>query len=208
MDYSSTYPWAKKDLLKETSIFITHLKIRDLGESRELCKKDQSLVKVVVCREGEPICSDESFDPNGPFYFIPMGIYLRLHYVMVQARNFIDCGSFLLFLWIQTIWSTIVGLFKWCSRAGSTPSHSILLQKLQRSVYKGLCLNRGSIFARWFPFVLGPHPRYQCSRCLEDLSSREWGICKYLRHANPFEKSTYRAPSRPTSIYPPLSPAS
>jgi len=32
MDYASAYPWAKKDLIKETSIYTICLKIRDLRE--------------------------------------------------------------------------------------------------------------------------------------------------------------------------------
>ena len=34
-----------------------------------LGKKDQNLVKVVACREGEPIYCDESSDSDGPFLF-------------------------------------------------------------------------------------------------------------------------------------------
>jgi len=69
MDYSSAYPWAKKELLKETSYYTIHLRIRELRESMTLSKKDQGLVKVVACREDEPICSDESSDHDGPFCF-------------------------------------------------------------------------------------------------------------------------------------------
>jgi len=36
----------------------------------ELSKKDQGLVKVVACREDEPICNDELSDPDGPFFFL------------------------------------------------------------------------------------------------------------------------------------------
>jgi len=53
MDYSFAYPWAKKELLTETSIFSTRLKIRELRESGALSKRDENLVKVVVCRERE-----------------------------------------------------------------------------------------------------------------------------------------------------------
>jgi len=69
MDYSSAYPWAKKELLKETSIFTTRLEIRELRESGALTKRDENSVKVVVCRESEPICSDESSNPDGPLCF-------------------------------------------------------------------------------------------------------------------------------------------
>jgi len=39
MDYASAYPWAKKELLRETSVFTTHLKIKELRESGGLSKK-------------------------------------------------------------------------------------------------------------------------------------------------------------------------
>ena len=69
MDYSSAYPWAKKVFLKETSIYNSRLRIRELRELGALSKKDENLVKVVACREGEPICSDESLDLNRLFCF-------------------------------------------------------------------------------------------------------------------------------------------
>jgi len=34
-----------------------------------LSKKDENLVKVVVCREDRPVCCDETSDPDGPFCF-------------------------------------------------------------------------------------------------------------------------------------------
>ena len=60
MDYSPAYHWAKKKLLKETLYYTNCLRIRELIESVALSKKDQGLVKVVACREDEPICSNES----------------------------------------------------------------------------------------------------------------------------------------------------
>jgi len=62
IDYNSAYPWAKMELLKETSIFTPRLRVRELRESGGLSKKDENLVKVIPCREGEPICNDESSD--------------------------------------------------------------------------------------------------------------------------------------------------
>ena len=70
MDYSSAYPWAKKELLKETFVFTSCLRIRELRESEALCKKDENLVKVEACREGEPVCSDESSNLDGLFFFL------------------------------------------------------------------------------------------------------------------------------------------
>ena len=70
MDYSSSNPCAKKEVLKETSYYTTRLRIRELREAGCcLSKKHERLVKVVKCKEGEPICCYESSDSEGPFYF-------------------------------------------------------------------------------------------------------------------------------------------
>ena len=76
MDYAFTYPWAKKELLKETFVYTIRLNLRELRESRGLSKKDENLVKVVVCREDKLVCSDESSDPDGPFYFFYTTFFL------------------------------------------------------------------------------------------------------------------------------------
>ena len=77
MDYSYAYPWAKKELLKETSYYTNRLRIRELRESVALSKKEQGLVKVVACREDEPICSDESSNADGPFCFSYATFFLK-----------------------------------------------------------------------------------------------------------------------------------
>jgi len=90
MDYSFAYHWAKKELLKETSYYTTRLRIRELREARCcLSKKHEGFVKVVECKEGEPICCDESSDSDGPFCFfyatflkkvllcLPLSIFLK-----------------------------------------------------------------------------------------------------------------------------------
>jgi len=70
MNYSSTYSSTKNKLLKETSYYTSRLRIRELREARCcLSKKHEGLVKVAKCKEGEPICCDESSDSNGPFCF-------------------------------------------------------------------------------------------------------------------------------------------
>ena len=68
MDYTSIYPWAKKDLIKEKSVYTTHLKIRELRESGGSSTYEK-LVKVVLCGEDELVCCDESSNPNGPLCF-------------------------------------------------------------------------------------------------------------------------------------------
>jgi len=39
MDYSSTYPWVKKELVKENSVYTTRVKVRELRESGGGLKK-------------------------------------------------------------------------------------------------------------------------------------------------------------------------
>jgi len=70
MDYNVMYPWAKKDLLKETSYYTTHLRLRELRENGcTMSKRYKSHVKPVESREGKPIYCDEFSDPEGPFCF-------------------------------------------------------------------------------------------------------------------------------------------
>jgi len=70
MDYIVMYPWAKKDLLKETSYYTTHLHLRELKDNGcFMSKRYKGHVKTVECREGEPICCDESSDPEGLLCF-------------------------------------------------------------------------------------------------------------------------------------------
>jgi len=54
MDYAFVYPWAKKEFLRETFVYTSCLRIGELRESGSFSKKDENLVKVVACREGEP----------------------------------------------------------------------------------------------------------------------------------------------------------
>jgi len=62
------YPWAKKELIKEVSYYTTYLCLRELGENEcSMSKRYEGNVKIVECREGEPICCDESSDSSGPY---------------------------------------------------------------------------------------------------------------------------------------------
>jgi len=70
MDYGSMYPWTKKELLKEVSYYTTHLHLKELRENGcTMSKKYEGCVKIVECKEGEPICCDESSYPDGPFCY-------------------------------------------------------------------------------------------------------------------------------------------
>jgi len=87
MDYNVLYHWAKKDLLKETSYYTTHQRLRELRENGcTMSKRHESHVKTVKCREGEPICCDESSDIEGQFCFFYATFFEK---VLLQLPLFI-----------------------------------------------------------------------------------------------------------------------
>ena len=79
MDYTLMYSCAKKELLKGVSYYTTHLRLRDLRENGcSMSKRHEGNVKTVECREGEPICCDESSDPGGPFCFFYVTFFKKV----------------------------------------------------------------------------------------------------------------------------------
>ena len=84
LDYKSMHRWAPNNLLEETSSFTsfasiaTYRKKQDCHKSRVFGKEHDKFVRVVPCRIGEPVCSDESSDPEGPFCFIYSNVFRRL----------------------------------------------------------------------------------------------------------------------------------
>jgi len=84
--YKTLYPWASGNLLEETSKFTTHVKIvtyRKSEHPKKNClfsKEHDKFVKVVPCREDEPVCYDESSDPEGPFCFIYPTVFKNYFY--------------------------------------------------------------------------------------------------------------------------------
>ena len=82
--YKSLYRWASAALLNETSSFTSSESIAAYRKKKTCHKlwvfgKDRDkYVRMVACREGEPVCADESSDPEGPFCFIYSTIFRRL----------------------------------------------------------------------------------------------------------------------------------
>ena len=69
----------KKELLKEFSYYITHLRLKELRENEcNMSKRYKGNVKTVECREGEPICCDKSSDPGGPFCFFYATLFKKV----------------------------------------------------------------------------------------------------------------------------------
>jgi len=70
MNYNAMYPWAKKELLNETSFYTTRERIRNLRKSGcSFGKKHDRFVRIAECREDEPVCCDESSNSEGPLCF-------------------------------------------------------------------------------------------------------------------------------------------
>ena len=83
-DYKSLYHWAPDALLKETSSFtsltsiVVYRKKQTCHKSQVFGKDHDKYVRMVPCRIGEPVCLDESLDPEGPFCFIYSMVFRRL----------------------------------------------------------------------------------------------------------------------------------
>ena len=91
MDYKTLYPWALSNLLEETSEFTTHAKIV-LYRKSEHPKKNflfgnehDKFVKVVPCSVNEPVCCDESSNPEGPFCFIYSTVFKKLLHLPLHS---------------------------------------------------------------------------------------------------------------------------
>jgi len=69
MDYKTLYPWAPQNLLGEVSDYTSSKSIVALRKKKCRLGKDNDRVQIVPCGEDEPVCCDESSDPNGPFCF-------------------------------------------------------------------------------------------------------------------------------------------
>jgi len=62
------YPWAQRNLLTESSFNTTREHIRSLRKSGcSFGKRHDRFIRIVECREDEPVCYDEFSDPKGPF---------------------------------------------------------------------------------------------------------------------------------------------
>jgi len=83
-NYKSLYHWAPNNLLEETSSFttpasiVTYRKSETCHKSRIFGKEHDKSVRIMPCRVGEPVCCDESSDPEGPFCFIYPTVFKKL----------------------------------------------------------------------------------------------------------------------------------
>ena len=69
MDYKILYRWAPQNLLDETSSYTSHELIVTLRKNGCHFGKEDDKLRIVPCREDEPVCCDESSDLDGPLCF-------------------------------------------------------------------------------------------------------------------------------------------
>jgi len=79
MNYNAMYPWAKNDLLNETSFYTTRERIRNLRKSGcSFGKRHDRFIRITECREEELVCYDESSDLEGLFYFFYGNLFKKV----------------------------------------------------------------------------------------------------------------------------------
>jgi len=79
MDYKALYSWAPPNLLEETSMYTSCDIIVALRKNeRKFAKENDRSVRIIPCREDEPVCCDESSDPEGPFCYFYATVFKRI----------------------------------------------------------------------------------------------------------------------------------
>jgi len=87
------YPWAPSPLLEETSEFTTCEKIvlyRKSEHRKKKCffgREDNKFIRVVPCREDEPVCCDKASNPDGPFCFFYSTVFKKL-FILLPLYSF------------------------------------------------------------------------------------------------------------------------
>jgi len=136
INYKSLYRWAPDSLLAETSKITSFKDIKAYkdGESSEkLCifvKEHDKFVKVLPYREGEPVCIDESADPEDPFFFMYSTVFKRLKLrlpligfkrVLLTEVNVAPAQLH------PTSWTFVKAFSILCNNFGHTPSVDVFL---------------------------------------------------------------------------------
>jgi len=84
MDYYIVNPWAKLDILRETSIYTSVEKVRALRHVQSFSKVyKENLVIVEPCKPEGPIC--ESQEDETPFCFIYTTVVMKLGLVSFRT---------------------------------------------------------------------------------------------------------------------------
>ena len=129
------YPWETENLLKETSIYTTHDQIVALR--KENCqlkyrfgRESDIDFRIIPCREDEPVCCDESSDPDGPFcYFYTIvfkKVLLRLPLYNFE-REFLTEMNIAPAQLHPNSWAFVRGFSILCTHFGLLPSLEVFL---------------------------------------------------------------------------------
>ena len=84
IDYKALYRWAPDSLLAETSQINTFKDIdaykkSEFDEKFHVFGRELAIyVKVLPCKEGEPVCVDDRASPKEPFFFRYATVFKRL----------------------------------------------------------------------------------------------------------------------------------
>jgi len=97
MDYRTTYSWSPENLLEETSIYTSHeqIMIYMKSERPKKCifgRENDRDLKLMPCRANEPVCCDESSDPDGPFFYFYTTIFKKVPFTylcIIFKKNFL-----------------------------------------------------------------------------------------------------------------------
>jgi len=78
VDYKTLYPWTSLNFLDETSSYTSHELIVTLRKNGCHFGKEDDRLRIVSCREDEPVCYDESSDPKGPICFFYTIVFKKI----------------------------------------------------------------------------------------------------------------------------------
>lgn len=84
IDYQPLYRWAPDSLLAETSKITSFEDIRaykegEVDEKFHVFGREHDVyVKVLPCKEGEPVCINDRANPKEPFFFMHATVFKRL----------------------------------------------------------------------------------------------------------------------------------
>jgi len=79
MDYKALYPWAPQNLLEEVSIYTSREMIVALRKSKCSFGKESNIaLRLIPCREDEPVYCDEASDHEVPFCYFYAIVFKRI----------------------------------------------------------------------------------------------------------------------------------
>ena len=84
-NYIASYPWAKMEFIRETSIYTSIGRVKAFPSSQAISKTNEDDTEVKLCVKGEPICKSDFDDVGSKFcffyetvFFFRLGVHLSL----------------------------------------------------------------------------------------------------------------------------------